>query len=173
MKTITPNEVKLLIKATKPMAVRDRALLDLLFHSGLRCAEALDLRASDVDGDRLTVRRGKGGKARTIALASTYGYFELWLAQRGAKGDDYIFATRTGERLATSHVRRLLITLGERAGVETHPHAFRHGHACQVFEATRDIAVVSRQLGHARISTTSIYLQGLGVDLGRVAALTF
>ncbi|BBO35531.1 tyrosine-type recombinase/integrase [Lacipirellula parvula] len=173
MKTITPNEVKALIRATKPTAVRDRALLDLLFHSGLRCAEALDLRASDVESDRLTVRCGKGRKSRTIALATSYGHWELWLAKRGASGDDFIFATRTGERLATSHVRRLLKTLGERAGVETHAHAFRHGHACQVFDETKDVSLVSRQLGHARIATTSIYLQGLGVDLDRVSSLKF
>lgn len=167
MKAITANEVKAMIRATKPMAVRDRALLDLLYHTGLRISEALSLRANDIDGDRITVRCGKGGKRRVVAIASTYGHWELWLAKRAATGEQFIFTTRTGEQLATAHARRLL------GKFNTHPHAFRHGHACEVYNATKDVAVVSRQLGHARISTTGIYLQGLGVDLGQIAALAF
>lgn len=173
MRAIKPDEVKTLIHACRSTALRDKALIDLLYHSGLRISEALDLRRSDIEGNRVTVRNGKGGKRRVSALATTYGWFELWLAQSDAAGEDFIFSTRTGERLATSHVRRLLKRLGDKTGVETHPHGLRHGHAVALYEAGLDLAGISRQLGHAKISTTSIYLEGLGVDLERVAELAF
>jgi len=173
MRAITPTEVKTLIHACRPTSLRDKALIDVMYHSGLRVSEALALRASDVEEDRITVRCGKGGKRRLVALVTTYGWFELWLAQSGAAGEDLVFTTRTGEQLATSHVRRLLKRLGTRTKIDTHPHGLRHGHAVALYEAGLDLAGISRQLGHARISTTAIYLQGLGVDLDKVAALAF
>ncbi len=63
--------------------------------------------------------------------------------------------------------------VGKQTGIDTHPHGLRHGHAVALYEAGLDLAGISRQLGHARISTTAIYLQGLGVDLDKVAALAF
>jgi len=173
MRAIAPNEVKTLIHACRPTALRDKGLIDLMYHSGLRVSEALDLRRSDIDGNRVTVRCGKGGKRRVSALVTTYGWLGLWLAQCGATNNQTIFTTRTGKRLATSHVRRLLAKLGERTGLSTHPHGLRHGHAVALYEAGLDLAGISRQLGHAKISTTAIYLQGLGVDLEKVAALAF
>ena len=167
------TDAKLLIKATKPMAMADRGLIDLLIHSGLRISEALDLRASDIDGDRITVRRGKGGKRREIALVSTYGHWELWLTHRAARGEEFIFTTKRGSRLSTSHVRRMLGRLAAATGVDCHPHAFRHAHACALYAAGLDLATISRQLGHAGLATTDIYLRKLGVDLGKVAALAF
>lgn len=173
MRAITPDAVKSLIHACRPTSLRDKALIDLMYHSGLRVSEALALTRSDVDGNRVTVRCGKGGKRRVVALVTTYGWWELWLAQSGAVGEDCMFTTRTGAKLASSHVRRLLKTLGSRTGNNTHPHGLRHGHAVALYEAGLDLAGISRQLGHARISTTAIYLQGLGVDLDKVAALAF
>jgi site-specific recombinase XerC len=173
MIAVSSNDVTTLIRSTKPLAVRDRALLDLLYHSGLRISEALALRANDIEGNQITVRCGKGGKRRVITLANSYGHWEIWLAKRAATGEQFIFTTRTGEQLQTAHVRRLLATLGKLTGVKAHAHAFRHGHACRVYEATKDIAIVSKQLGHARISTTDTYLKGLPVDLGQIAALAF
>ncbi len=173
MRAIAPDEVKELIHACRPTALRDKGLIDLMYHTGLRVSEALDLRWSDIDGNRVTVRCGKGGKRRVSALTTTYGWFELWLAQSGACGEDYLFTTRTGKPLATSHVRRLLSKLGAKTGIDTHPHGLRHGHAVALYEAGLDLAGISRQLGHAKISTTAIYLQGLGVDLEKVAALAF
>lgn len=164
MITMTPNEVKKLIDSLKINSLRDKALLDLMLHSGLRISEALNLRTEDINGNLITVRRGKGGKRRVVALTRSYGFLEAWLRQCDG---EFIFTTRNGKRLAASHVRRLLGKFG------THPHAFRHAHAAAVYEQTADLAAVQRQLGHSRISTTAIYLQGLGADLDKVAALTF
>lgn len=166
-------EVKQLIKMTRPMAMADRGLVDLLYHSGLRISEALDLRASDITADRISVRCGKGGRARVVALSATYGHLELWLAERGARGEEFIFVTKTGRRLSTSHVRRLLSRLAEKTGVDCNPHAFRHGHAMAMYAKGIDLATISRQLGHAGLVTTQIYLRGLGADLDKVAALRF
>lgn len=167
MQTITPNDVKTLISNLRVTALRDKGLIDLMYHSGLRISEALDLRASDIDGNRVTVRNGKGGKRRVVALVTGYGWLELWLRESRARGEDLLFTTRTGARLASSHVRRLLGKLG------THPHALRHGHAQGLYEAGLDLAGIQRQLGHSRISTTSVYLEGLGVNIEKVASLAF
>ncbi|MBX3427589.1 MAG: tyrosine-type recombinase/integrase [Pirellulales bacterium] len=171
---MTPDDVKALISATRTTATQDRAILDLLLHSGLRCAELCDLRVSDVQGDTLTVRKGKGGRRRVIRLARTYGHWELHLRACSAGPDDFVFRTRTGEKLATSHIRRMVGRLARKAGVAgAHPHAFRHAHACCVYDGIGDLATVSRQLGHARLSTTDTYLRGLGVSLDAVASLAF
>lgn len=164
MQSITQIEVKTLISSCGTTALRDKALIDLMHHTGLRVSEALNLMSSDIDGNRVTVRNGKGGKRRVVALTATYGWLELWLSQ--CKGD-WLFSTRTGKQLKASHVRRLLGKL------DTHPHALRHGHAVALYESGLDLAGIQRQLGHARISTTAIYLQGLGVDIDKVAALVF
>jgi integrase len=171
MSTITADTTKKLIKACKMTELREKAFLDLTFHSGLRPAEACALRWEDVELNRIHVRNGKGGKARTVALAETYGYLESWREVSGGTG--YVFATRNGQAWQTSHVRRLFGRLAKRAGVTAHPHGMRHGHALRVWEATKDLGLVNRQLGHARLATTDEYLKARGVNLDAVAALRF
>lgn len=149
---------------------RNRALLDLLFHSGLRIGEALALRRGDIDGRRLHVRNGKGGKARLVVLTQTYGHWDRWLEGSG----EVIFATREGEEMSQDYVRGMLSRLKKKAGFtgRVHAHAMRHGHATAVFEAVGDLAVVSKQLGHGRLSTTDVYLRGLMVDTSGLATLS-
>lgn len=171
MSTATADVTKKLIKACKATDLQSRAYLDLAFHSGLRPAELCDLQWEDVQADRVHVRCGKGGKARTVALAETYGYVELWREQSGGTG--YVFRTRTGKQWQTSHVRRLFTRLSAGAGVDAHPHGMRHGHALSVWEATRDLGLVSQQLGHKRLATTDEYLKARGMNLAPVAALRF
>ena len=168
MSTATANEVNKLIKGCKATDLQSRAYLDLAFHSGLRPAELCDLDWADINGNRVTVRCGKGGKRRVVALAETYGWVELWREKSGGTG--YVFRTRAEKQWQTSHVRRLLARLSERAAVKIHPHEIRHAHALMVWNETKDLGLVNRQLGHARLATTDVYLKGRGVDLDRVAA---
>lgn len=172
MRTATVEATKKLINACKPSDLKSRAYIDLAFHSGLRPAELCALRWQDIDLEARTVvvRRGKGGKCRTVSLAETYGWVQLWRQQ--ASGE-YVFATSSGRPWQTSHVRRLFGRLCEKAGVSVSPHGMRHGHAASVWHQTKDLALVSRQLGHAYLSTTDEYLKDIQVDLGRVAELAF
>jgi integrase/recombinase XerD len=171
MRAITPDQVKVLIKACKPTDLASRAFLDLTLHCGLRVAEACALKWADVEGSSIHVRCGKGGKARVIQLTETYGWLELHRAKCGGSG--YVFETKAGKCWHTSQARRLFTRLSEKTGIECHPHAMRHAHACCVWEGTKDLNAVRRQLGHSKLGTTEIYLQGLGADIGQVAALRF
>ena len=169
---LTDSDVRRLIAVCGrgKAAARNRALLDLLYHSGLRISEALSLTKNDVMGNQIHVRHGKGNKQRTVTLTLTYGHWEAWIAQCGPT----IFETRDGSPMSRDYVRGLLVRLKKKAGLNgrVHAHAFRHGHACGAFKATGDLAVVSRQLGHESIATTSIYLQQLTVDMSKLAGVS-
>jgi len=171
---LTGTDVRKLISVTGrgKAAARNRALLDLLYHSGLRISEALALTRGDVQGNQIHVRHGKGDKQRTITLPLTYGHWEAWLEVCPAT--EHIFATGNGSAVSRDYVRGLLARLKRKAGLSgrVHAHAFRHGHACAAFKATNDLAVVSRQLGHESIATTSIYLSALTVDMSKLAGVT-
>ena len=161
----------MLIKTCKPTDLASRAFLDLTLHCGLRVAEACALRWADVEGSSIHVRNGKGGKARVIQLTETYGWLDLHRAK--CAGGEFVFQTKNGKPWHTSHCRRLFSRLSERTGIDAHPHAMRHAHACAVWQGTKDLNAVRRQLGHSKLGTTEIYLQGLGADIGQVAALRF
>ena len=135
--TLTASEVGALRAACSRRAstgIRNRALIVLLWRSGLRCAEALDLRVRDVDRQASVVKvmRGKGGKTRTVPIdAGAVEVLEEWLAERKrvrVPGGSTLFCTLQGGRLDTSYVRRMLPRLAKRAGIErrVHAHMLRH-----------------------------------------------
>lgn len=172
MRTITPIEVKTLIKALGVSEIQAKAFIDLMFHCGTRPAETCALKWSDVNGDRVHVRNGKGGRSRVVDLAATYGYFDAWRQAAAGKGE-FIFATRSGKPWHTNQVRRLFARLRRLTGIDVRPHGLRHAHALAVWDRTKDLGLVSRQLGHQRLATTDEYLKGRGTGLGQVAALSF
>lgn len=165
---LTPGEIDSLMGAcsSRLTGLRDRALIAVLYRSGLRISEALALLPKDLDPDRGTVRvlRGKGDKARTVGMdAAGFGHVERWLTARGEKGVAAaapVFCTLGGRPLRTSYVRVLLPRLARRAGVErrVHAHGFRHTHASELRGEGVEIGVISKQLGHASIATTAVYL---------------
>jgi site-specific recombinase XerD len=147
---------------------RNYALVVLLWRTGLRCSEALDLRPSDVDSGAGTVRvlNGKGRKARTVGIDdAALEVLDTWLAARSAAGigDGPLFCTRAGGRLANRYVRALMARLGEKAGVQhrVHAHGLRHSMAVELRKEGWDIPLISRQLGHSSIATTAIYVDHL------------
>jgi site-specific recombinase XerD len=136
-----------------PLALRNRALLELLYSGGLRSAEAVDLDLADVDFDREAVHiRGKGGKERVVPLGEQAA---LALARylrearpsltRGAV--DAFFLSARGRRLETSAVRRLV----------RNPHRLRHSFATHLLEGGADLRTIQDLLGHASLSTTQVY----------------
>lgn len=160
---------------------RNRALLAVLFFSGLRTAEALALRPADVkmnpDGTaRLNVRKGKGGKQRHVTLA-TPGVPDLasWLELRAQRVTDArtgpLFCTHaSGERMTAGHaldtgyIRAMLGRLAKRAdlGKRVHPHGFRHAHATFLHHRGVPVAAIQQQLGHSSPLTTTRYLASIG-----------
>jgi site-specific recombinase XerD len=142
--------------------LRDDAVLELLYGSGLRVAEVCSLSASDVDLVRRTITVvGKGSRQRQVPLsAPSCTALAAWIADgRQAMATDIspadaLFLNRRGRRLGTRDVRRLL---DARAESPTHPHALRHTFATHLLDGGADLRVVQELLGHASLSTTQVY----------------
>ena len=168
---LTGTEVRLLLDACSrrcPTGIRNRALIAVLYRTGLRISEALALRRSDVDGDAGTVRvlHGKGDKARTVGLdPGGFGLLDLWLVRRSrlyfhANGHTPLFCTLKGGPINSSYIRRLLPRLAAKTGIakRVHAHGLRHTHAAELAAENVPVNVIQRQLGHSSLTTTSEYL---------------
>ena len=142
--------------------LRDTALLELLYGSGLRVAEAAALDVDDLDLARRRVRVwGKGGKQRLVPLSDpAVDALRRWLADgRGelvteASPAAAVFLNRRGRRLTPRDARRVL---DRRAVAPTHPHALRHTFATHLLDGGADLRVVQELLGHADLATTQRY----------------
>ncbi len=147
------DEILEIVEGDSPLALRNRALLELLYSAGLRSAEAVALDLGDVDFDRELVHvRGKGGKERVVPLGEEAAlqlarYLQLGRPALASGADDAVFLSVRGRRLDTSTVRRLL----------RHPHRLRHAFATHLLEGGADLRVIQELLGHASLSTTQIY----------------
>jgi site-specific recombinase XerD len=163
------GEVNVLIEAAGEgggvLALRNRALLELVYSAGLRSAEVVGLDLGDVDFEQehVHVRNGKGAKDRIVPLGEEAGH---WVARylrevrpslaRGAQ--NALFLSVRGRRLDTSTLRRLL----------QNPHRLRHAFATHLLEGGADLRVIQELLGHASLSTTQIYSHVDGKRLRRV-----
>jgi integrase/recombinase XerD len=135
---------------------RNRALLLIMHRSGLRVSEALDLVRSDLDGNQIHVKHGKGDRSRFVTIKGHVTFqpiLDKWLAVRQARGltrQQPLFCTLKGGRLDTGYVRALVGRLQIRAGIEkrVHCHGLRHGHAQELLQAGADLGVIANQLGH-------------------------
>ena len=138
----------------EPIALRNRALVELVYSAGLRSAEAVGLDLADVDFEQelVHVRHGKGGKERVVPLGEEASF---WVARylrearpalaRGA--NDALFLSVRGRRLDTSTLRRLA----------PHPHRLRHAFATHLLEGGADLRTIQELLGHSSLSTTQVY----------------
>lgn len=155
---------------TSPTGRRDRAVLTLLWRSGLRISEALALRPADVNLSRGTVRvlKGKNGTARTVALdALARSALEAWLGLRPAgRGLLFCPVAKPGQPLQANHIRNRLRRLAGVAGIErrVHPHGLRHAYAVELDAEGFPLRDIRDLLGHANASTTDAYLRGLGAS---------
>ena len=149
------------------LALRDRALLELLYASGARISEAVGLDVDDVDLDDLSVLlRGKGGKERVVpfggpageALASYLVRGRRVLSAAGA-GSSAMFLNARGGRLSRQSAWTVLVRAAERAGVtaEVSPHTLRHSFATHLIDGGADVRIVQELLGHASVTTTQVY----------------
>ncbi len=143
---------------------RDRAILELLYSSGLRLAELTDLNVGDVDMQDATVRvTGKGNKDRIVPVGSrALQALSRWQVSRGTlAGPDEpaLFVSNRGTRLSRRSVQARVDHWARRQGIDSkvYPHLFRHSFATHLLESSHDLRGVQELLGHANISTTQVY----------------
>jgi integrase/recombinase XerC len=150
--------------ADERLALRDLAIMELLYSSGLRLAElvGLDLMALDL-ADRTVRVTGKGSKVRIVPVGTqAIAVLRRWLGARTslAKSDETaVFVGQNGRRLGPRAVQLRLAAIARAQGVpvKLHPHLFRHSFATHLLESSQDLRGVQELLGHADISTTQVY----------------
>jgi integrase/recombinase XerC len=140
--------------------LRDRALLELLYASGLRVAECCGLDLDDVDQRQGTVRvLGKGGKERVVPAGdAALQAVDAWLAVRGEERGA-LFTNSRGGRLTTRSVHRIVKSRARAAGIDRRvtPHTLRHSFATHMLGEGADLRLIQELLGHSRLSTTQRY----------------
>ncbi|MEQ1772857.1 MAG: tyrosine recombinase XerC [Burkholderiales bacterium] len=148
------------------LALRDKAMFELFYSSGLRLSELTGLAPGDIDSADGTVRvTGKGGKTRVIPVGrQALAAVKAWLAPRGEiarKGEAALFVNRNGGRLGPRAVQLRLKQWAAKSGLaaSVHPHMLRHSFASHVLQSSGDLRAVQEMLGHASISTTQVYTQ--------------
>ncbi|MDP1721272.1 MAG: site-specific tyrosine recombinase XerD [Candidatus Nanopelagicaceae bacterium] len=177
-KALTVAEIVSMIEAAyhegNPISIRDRALLELLYGSGARISEIVNLDLSDVhqltnDGVQIETLKllGKGGKERIVPLgsfasAALQEYLTRtrpMLVMDAAKRTNALFLNQKGTRLSRQSAWQFVLNAAKAAGVagKVSPHVFRHSYATHLLDGGADIRVVQELLGHASVTTTQIY----------------
>jgi integrase/recombinase XerD len=167
-KTLTRAEVELIIEsmpAAKPREVRDRAIIETLYSTGMRVSELTGARLADLNWSEGFVRcSGKGRKMRMAPLGSkAQESLKKYLDEVRPKWDkklsDNLIITSRGKPISRSAVWRIVGRLAAAAGIAAHvsPHTFRHSFATHMMENGADLRAVQEMLGHVDISTTQIY----------------
>lgn len=154
----------LAFRADETLAVRDKAIMELFYSSGLRLAELLNLDLTSLDlGDRTVRVTGKGNKMRIVPLGRfAIDALRAWLKERVllAKPESVaLFVGRNGRRLNARSIQLRIASWSKQQGIGMHvyPHMFRHSFATHLLESSQDLRGVQELLGHANISTTQVY----------------
>jgi integrase/recombinase XerC len=179
-KFLTPSEAGALLdqKAQTPSDLRDMAILELAYSSGLRVAElvALDIRDANLKASLVMVRSGKGGKDRLVPMGQpAVKALKAWLKARPAfmaeaalkdpndplthPGEALFLGKKLGQRLCDREVRRILASKLASAGLDTQygPHSLRHSFATHLLSAGADLRAIQEMLGHRSLGTTQRY----------------
>ncbi|MGH8582719.1 MAG: tyrosine recombinase XerC [Gammaproteobacteria bacterium] len=165
-KTLDVDQAQRLVElpAADPLSCRDRAVLELLYSSGLRVSELVGLDVDAIDLGAAEVRvLGKGRKERLVPLGRyAVAALHAWLAERAklARGEERaLIVNRSGRRLSVRSVQQRLVRSGLAQGItqRVHPHLLRHSFASHLLESSGDLRAVQELLGHADIGTTQIY----------------
>jgi len=164
---LTPDEAVQLVTiddADDRWSVRDRALCELAYSSGLRLSELAGLDVAGIDLDQGEVRvMGKGAKERVVPVgAAAREALARWLSERAGAvrdGDTALFVGAAGRRISPRTIERRLATWAVRQGLDrhVHPHMLRHSFASHVLQSSGDLRAVQEMLGHASIASTQVY----------------
>jgi len=144
---------------------RNKTMIQLMLDTGLRLAEACNLRWKDIDfaTGKLMVRQGKGSKDRTLWIGEEdVELLQVWQARQAkdVAGDpDHVFTTLQGRPVSPRYVQAMVKRVATKAGIEknVHPHTLRHSFATDLYRETSKIRLVQKALGHSDLSTTMIY----------------
>ena len=163
---LSPDEAARMVElpADTPEAIRDKAMFELFYSSGLRLAELVGLDPAQLDMNAGEVRvTGKGSKTRIVPLGShASAALRAWLAVRGQLASEHetaLFVGRRGSRISPRVVQLRMKQWGIKQGITSnvHPHLLRHSFATHVLQSSGDLRAVQEMLGHASISTTQVY----------------
>lgn len=164
---LTVEEAKRLVESpdlSKPQGQRDRALLELLYASGLRISELVNMNVEQVDLTTKEIRVwGKGAKERVVLIgAPAARALSAYISQGrrellGGKSNDALFVNRYGGRLPARRVQKILAKYARTIDKKVHPHMLRHTFATHLLDGGADLKVVQELLGHADLSSTQIY----------------
>jgi integrase/recombinase XerD len=171
-RVLRPAETEALLAAAADdgvLALRDRAMLEVLYGAGLRVSELVGLPLAGVDRRAGFLRvRGKGGRERIVPLGEpALAALDAWLAEgrpklvrRSGRGTDALFLSRRGTAMTRQNFFARLRQLARRAGLPAErvsPHVLRHSFATDLLEGGADLRAVQAMLGHADLATTQIY----------------
>jgi len=166
-KTMDVDQINGLLEAgtNSALEIRDLAMFELFYSSGLRLGELAALNLTDIDlpDNSLMVRSGKGGKSRILPMGSkAVTAINNWLPQRLtyiAASESALFISTRGTRLGQRSIELRLEQWCKKKGIaeHIHPHMLRHSFASHLLESSQDLRAVQELLGHSNISTTQIY----------------
>ena len=177
-KTLDVDQVNGLLEAgaNSPLEIRDVAMFELFYSSGLRLSElnALDMADLDLSDRSLIVRSGKGGKSRVLPIGGkAVTAINNWLQKRmimTTAENTALFVTTKGRRLGQRSIELRLAQWCKKKGLDQHihPHMLRHSFASHLLESSQDLQAVQELLGHSNIGTTQIYTH---LDFQHLAAI--
>lgn len=171
-KSLTQEQVIALLKASGPepdeestdlIRLRDRAILELMYSTGTRVSEVVDLDLDEVNDSGLLRVRGKGSKERIVPIGSFASRsLNAYLVRArptlaAMRGEPALFLNKRGGRLSRQSIWEIIQRSGDACGVAVSPHSLRHSFATHLIEGGADVRVVQELLGHASVATTQIY----------------
>jgi len=163
-KTLDVDQISGLLEALPDsiLEIRDLAMFELFYSSGLRLSELVAINIEDIDlkEHSLRIRKGKGGKQRDLPVGSkAIKAINTWLTQRPHTTEAALFTSQRGNRLGQRSIQLRLQQWCRKKGLDeqVHPHMLRHSFASHLLESSQDIRAVQELLGHSNISTTQIY----------------
>jgi len=175
------NSIVDVIDLSTPEGQRNRAMIEMMYGSGLRVSELIDVKLSNIDLEHSFMKvDGKGSKQRLVPLSEeSETQMKLWLLIRNEmvirKGfEDYLFLNRRGAKLTRVMIFTIVKQLAQLAGIKKNisPHTFRHSFATHLLEGGANLRVIQQLLGHESIMTTEIYTH-IDVELLRDTVLSF
>jgi len=168
---LEPEEAQNLLRQPNkryPTGLRNKAMMSLMLHCGLRLSEVTNLRPGNINltKGKLRVESGKGNKDRDLAIPEYLtDLLDSWRKKRPQ--GDYFFSTLKGKKLSDRYVQNMVKRYAQKAGITKNisPHSLRHTYATQYYRQTKDIETLRRILGHSDISTTTIYITLANIDV--------
>ena len=166
---LSKQEVNTLLEVTKNP--KHKAIMALLYSSGMRIDELINLRLCDIDSTRMVIRvaNGKGNKSRDTLLATkTLELLRCYYTNTHPKPIKYVFegGGRPGKPYSSTSIGKIVKRATSRAGIKknVHPHSFRHAFATHMLEQGANLKLIQKLLGHSSLSSTMVYLHLAAID---------